>query len=44
MTLLELCSRHPVFTIPGVHMVVPSRRGDVRLTPLFLHREQLDDA
>lgn len=25
-------------------MVVPSRRGDVRLTPLFLHREQLDNA
>jgi hypothetical protein len=44
MALSELRSGHHVFAVPGVHVLVPSRRGDVRLTPLFLHREQLDDA
>ena len=32
-----------MFTVPGVHLLMPSRRGDVRLTPLFLNRQQLDD-
>ena len=28
--------------MPGVHIMLPSRRGDVCLTPLFLNRQQLD--
>jgi len=33
----------PVFTIPGVYLTLPSAKGDVRFTPLFLSRRQLDD-
>ena len=32
----------PVFLVPGVSVTLPSRRGDVRFTPLFLSRELLD--
>jgi hypothetical protein len=38
-----MCSGPAVFTVPGVHVVLPSTRGDVRFTPLFLNRQQLDD-
>lgn len=34
----------PVFAVPGVSVVLPSQRGDVRFTPLFLDRRQLDEA
>ncbi len=32
----------PVFSVPGVFLTLPSKRGDVRLTPLFLSRSALD--
>ncbi len=32
-----------MFTIPGVYLTLPSAKGDVRFTPLFLSRRQLDD-
>jgi hypothetical protein len=34
----------PVFAVPGVSVVLPSQRGDVRFTPLFLDRRQLKEA
>jgi hypothetical protein len=32
-----------VFAVPGVYVTLPSARGDVRFTPLFLSRELLED-
>ena len=37
------CRGLPVFTVPGLSLTVPSHRGEVRFTPLFLNRRQLDD-
>lgn len=33
----------PVFAVPGVYLTLPSPRGNVRFTPLFLSRRLLDD-
>ena len=32
----------PVFTVPGVYLILPSRRGKVRCTPLFLSKQHVD--
>ena len=32
-----------MFAVPGVYLTLPSQRGEVRLTPLFLSRQRLDD-
>ena len=32
----------PVFTVPGIYLILPSRRGKVRCTPLFLDKQHVD--
>jgi hypothetical protein len=32
----------PVFTVPGVYVMLPSPRGAVRFTPLFLNKQHVD--
>ena len=39
--LTDNSNQVPVFFVPGVHIMLPSRRGDVCLTSLFLNRQQL---
>jgi hypothetical protein len=38
-----LCRGATVFSVPGVHVMLPSPRGVVRFTPMFLNRQQLYD-
>lgn len=38
------CRGIPVFSVPGVYVMLPSPRGAVRFTPLFLNREHVDAA
>lgn len=37
------CRGLPVFAVPGAYVTVPSQRGDIRFTPLFLSRQLLYD-
>lgn len=33
-----------MFAVPGIYLTLPSERGNVRFTPLFLSRQLLDGA